>query len=48
MLEMSPDRYVHTRGVYYSYVMWHDFQIVESSERARDKASIYAFLKYVV
>lgn len=48
MPEMSPDRYVHTRGVYCCNVMWHGFQIVESSERAKDKAPIYAFLKYVV
>ncbi len=47
-LEMSPDRYIHTRGVYCCVVMWHGFQIVESSERAKDKASIYAFHKYVV
>ena len=44
MLEMSLDRYIHIRDVYCCIVMWHVFQIVESSERAKDKASIYAFL----
>ena len=48
MLEMSPDRYIHTRGVYRCNVLEQEVQIVESSEPAKNKASIYAFLKYVI
>ena len=42
VLEMSPDRYIHTRGVYRYSVLWRCLEC-STFQVAKNKASIYAF-----